>query len=125
VEGEWDGGWYFGEEFCEGGGLVVYMHFEKWSLTEKIEMAKSRLGLGDEVRMSEDEKEVVRLREVGDEKARVGRWWEAVWWWKMARKVEARVDEDVRGREVPDGATAETKVWGCCGIAGVLLTVVG
>jgi hypothetical protein len=69
------------------------------------------------------------LRGVGDEKARVGRWWEAVWWWKMARRVEARVEarveEDARGREVLDGATAETKVWGCCGIAGVLLTVVG
>jgi hypothetical protein len=39
--------------------------------------------------------------------------------------VEARVEKDVRGRNVSDGTAADTKVWECWGITGVLLTVAG
>lgn len=116
AEGEWDEGWYFGAEFCRDRELVVYVHFERWSLTEKMEMAKSRLGLDEEIQESEGKREMERLRKVGDEKARAGMWWEAVWWWKMARKVEVRMeidkrrDHDAAKRSVPDGAAVEVKV---------------
>ncbi|KAJ4353503.1 uncharacterized protein N0V89_005233 [Didymosphaeria variabile] len=99
AECEWDEGWF--------------IHFERWSLTEKIEMAKRRLGLGEEVQRSESEKELDRLREVGDQTARAGKLWEAVWWWKMARKAEVRMQgerergKNISERDVLKGSTPE------------------
>ncbi|KAF9730982.1 hypothetical protein PMIN06_004567 [Paraphaeosphaeria minitans] len=103
----WDEGWYLGPEFRGGQELVVYVHFERWSLIEKIDMAKSRLGFDEELHMSADEKELARLRGAGDDKARAGRWWDAVWWWKMARKVE--VSMEATERSVPAGTMADVK----------------
>lgn len=74
-----------------------FVHFERWSLGEKIEMAKRRLGLdvGGELGTEEER--------LGDERAREGKWWEAVWWWRMAGKVEMGMGKDVKGEEYISG----------------------
>lgn len=123
AEAEWNEGWYFAPEFCGARDLVVYVHFERWSIIEKIDMAKRCLGFGEAMHLSAHQKEMARLIDEGNEKARMNKWWDAVWWWKKARKVE--MDIEAAKSSVLAGNAVDDEV--CCipHCGQILLTVAG
>ncbi|KAJ4287729.1 hypothetical protein N0V90_012433 [Kalmusia sp. IMI 367209] len=96
AECEWDSGWYSAddERTVKDGNATFWVHFEKVSLVERIERAKRELGFG-----GEEERELDRLVEKGDESAGRGKWWEALGWWRLALKAE--------GEMMKDGSLAE------------------
>lgn len=57
----------------------MWVHFERWGLEERIEVARRELGIEDVEEGEEGaEKEVGEMMRRGDECAGRGEWWDAV-----------------------------------------------